>query len=520
MTLPARAAKPVPWTYRPLTLEAGLRGAVNRTPGKLALREGNRALTYRQLVDRVDRVAAAAAHDLDLRPGERAAIIASNRLEFIEIVTGLSSIGAAAVMVSPRLAAAEIKFMCNDARVRAVFVEATLEDTVRAIDFATVERFIVIGKDYEDWLARARAARPDAAVEEWEPFSIHYTSGTTGRPKGVVLTHRSRTLIFYSMAVEYGCYSPDDRALAVAPLYHGAGFAFAMAPLFFGGYCEILQRFEPDHILNAITAARATNIFLVPTHFHAIFGLDSATLAAYRRGPLKSIIANAAPLPQATKEKIVDFFGPGLLHETYGSTETGIVCNLRPQDQLRKIKCVGLPFPCTEVRLLDEQGREVGPDMVGELFSRSPCQFEGYLDRPDETVAAFCGDWFSAGDMATRDSEGYLYIVDRKKDMVISGGLNIYPREIEEVLYTHPSVAEAAVIGLPDDYWGEALKAFVVARAGAPKSVQALIDHCRESLAGYKVPRQIEFIDALPRNPAGKVLKTALRARNEPAPRA
>jgi long-chain acyl-CoA synthetase len=502
----------LPWQYRPVTLDAGVRASFNRTPDKLALREGDRTLTYRQLLSRINRVSSAAMGDLGLRLGDRAAILAGNCLEYIEIMCGLSGVGIAVATPSPRLTAAEVRLICDDCGARVLFVERALEDAVRAITFATVERIIVIGGDYEDWIARGRDETPDVVVDEWQPFSIPYTSGTTGLPKGVTLPHRARTLIFYAMAVEYGCYSPDDHALAIAPLCHGAGFAFAMAPIYFGGSCEIIRKFEPDRVLEALMASAATNIFMVPTHFHSIFALEKPVLDRYRREALRTIISNAAPLPQATKEKIVDFFGPDLLHETYGSTESGIVCNLRPQDQLRKVKCVGLPFPNTEVRVLDDAGNEVAPNAVGELFSRSPYHYNGYWGREEETRAAFRGDWFSAGDMAVRDEEGYIYLVDRKKDMVISGGINVYPREIEEVLFTHPAVAEAAVIGIPDDHWGEVLKAFVVVRRGASPDAEELLAHCRATLAGYKIPKAVEFIGALPRNTAGKVLKTELRA--------
>lgn len=511
MAIETRSAQ-IPWTYRPVTLDAGVRASFNRTPDKLALRESERALTYRQLLTRINRVGSAAIGDIGLRLGDRAAILAGNCLEYIEIMCGLSGVGVAVATPSPRLTSAEVKLICDDCGARVLFVERALEDMVRAIAFATVKRIIVIGGDYEDWMAQGRDAAPDIAIDEWQPFSIPYTSGTTGQPKGVTLSHRARTLIFYAMAVEYGCYSPDDRALAVAPLCHGAGFAFAMAPVYFGGYCEIIRRFEPARILGQLNVAMATNIFLVPTHFHAIFGLEQSELARYRRDTLRTIISNAAPLAQATKEKIVGFFGPGLLHETYGSTESGIVCNLRPQDQLRKTKCVGLPFPNTEVRLLDGEGNEVGPNVVGELFSRSPYHYNGYWGRDEETRATFRDDWFSAGDMAQRDEEGYIYLVDRKKDLVITGGINVYPREIEEVLFAHPGVAEASVIGVPDEYWGETLKAFIVKRHDASPSADDLLAHCRASLAGYKIPKTVEFIAALPRNTAGKVLKTELRA--------
>ena len=251
-----RAAE-LPWTYRPVTLDAGVRAAFNRTPDKLALRETDRTLTYRLLVSRINRVSSAAMGDLNLRLGDRAAILSGNCLEYIEIMCGLSGVGIAVATPSPRLTAAEVKLICDDCGASVLFVERALEDMARAISFATVKRIIVIGGDYEDWLAKGRDVAPDIAVDEWQPFSIPYTSGTTGTPKGVTLPHRARTLIFYAMAVEYGCYSPDDRALAVAPLCHGAGFAFAMAPVYFGGYCEIIRRFERgEPLLNVVDRKR------------------------------------------------------------------------------------------------------------------------------------------------------------------------------------------------------------------------------------------------------------------------
>jgi long-chain acyl-CoA synthetase len=214
--------------------------------------------------------------------------------------------------------------------------------------------------------------------------------------------------------------------------------------------------------LRAVHSGRVTGMFTVPTHYHAIFGLDRAVLEANRGNRLKGIVANAAPLPQSMKEQIVEYFGDGLLHETYGSTEAGVVSNLRPRDQLRKRNCVGQPFIGNSVRLLDEQGLEVGPGVVGELFSTSPFLFNGYWNNETATQDAFRHGWVSVGDLAMRDEEGYLYIVDRKKDMVISGGMNIYPREVEDVLNGHPSVAESAVFGIPDPQWGESLVACVV----------------------------------------------------------
>jgi long-chain acyl-CoA synthetase len=249
---------------------------------------------------------------------------------------------------------------------------------------------------------------------------------------------------------------------------------------------------------------------MVPTHFQMIFALPPETLARYRRPPITSILANAAPLPQALKQKNIPYFGETVLHELYAATETGLVCNLRPKDQLRKICCVGTPFPHVEAEVRREDGSRCDAEEVGELWARNPVLFSGYWNRPDETAKAVKDGWVSVGDMARRDAEGFLYIVDRKKDMIISGGVNIYPREVEELLFTHPSIADAAVIGVPDDTWGERLRAFLVARDPSLEA-EAVAGFCTGRIASYKIPRDIVFVDALPRNANGKVLKTVLR---------
>ena len=501
----------LPPLYRPVTVDSGIRAAAGRTPAKVALREGARTLTYQALVERIDRVAAGASA-LGLRHGEAAALIAPNCLEYIEIVCGLAYAGVAVATPSPRLTAPEIAAILDDCAARVVFVDQGSAEAVQ--DVAPGARVIVLGDDYDDWRGFGPGAPPASPPAEWDVFSVPYTSGTTGRPKGVMLPHRSRSLIFFAMGVEYGCYSPDDYALATAPMCHGAGLAFAMAPVFFGGTCDIQASFRPDAFLATLAATRASNVFVVPTHLQAVLGLEPSTLSRLRgTHALRTMICNAAPLSQATKLAALDYFGDGLLHETYGCTEVGIATNLRPLDQRRKQRCVGLPFPGVELALLDEAGEPVAPGEVGEVFSRSPYLFNGYWGRPAETAAAFRpGQWVTGGDLARQDDEGFVYIVDRKKDMVITGGMNVFPREIEEVLFAHPAIADVAVVGIPDAYWGESLKAFVVLRPGLaapdPASLEA---YCRRSLAGFKAPRAYAFLPALPRNPAGKVLKTTLR---------
>jgi acyl-CoA synthetase (AMP-forming)/AMP-acid ligase II len=489
----------------------GIRASAQRVPTKVALSLGEDRLTYAQLVERSNRVANLARDGLGLSSGDRTALMAPNCLEFVEIVCGLATAGMPAAMINPRLTPGEVAYIANDSGARVLFVHESLAGVVEEAELETVERVVVIGGDYEELLAQARPQAPVAQLEEWDPFCISYTSGTTGNPKGAVLSHRSRALTFFAMAVEYGCYSPEDRAIAIAPLYQGGGFAFAMAPIAFGGTCEILPKFDPEHVLRLIPELGITNTFMVPTHFNALFALDESVREGADLASLRTIISNAAPLPQATKERIVDWLGDGILHETYGSTEGGIVTNLRPPDQLRKEQCVGLPFPCTEVRLLDGDGVEVEQGEIGELHSRSPYLFNGYWELPDATTDAFHEGWLSVGDMARTDEEGYIYIVDRKKDMIISGGVNVYPREVEEVLHDHPAVAEAAVVGVPDEYWGEAVRAVVALRTDSTATSEEIVEFCSSRLASFKLPKTLEFVDALPRNAAGKVLRRELR---------
>jgi len=502
-----------PNTFMPQTLVSGVLASTRAYPNKVALAEGERVLSYRNLADRMHKVACAALKS-GFQPGDHIALMSPNCLEYPEVVLGLSLIGIRTVLINPRLTNTEIDSILQDSGAVGIIVHQTVTGLISNSCSGLQDEAIVIGDNYDAW--RNEAPKKDLEdlihkVQEWETFALGYTAGTTGKPKGVMLSHRSRVLTFLGMSVAYGCYSPDDRSLALAPMYHGAGFAFGIAPIFFGGFCEIMPKFDPEQVLHKLSYLELTNTFMVPTHFNAIFALGADVRSQHRFPALKTIISNAAPLPQATKEKIVDYFGDKILHETYGSTEACIVTNLRPQDQLRKIRCVGQPFPLTQIQLRNDQHREVGVGEVGELFSRSPYLFNGYWNQPDATSETFQDGWVSVGDLAVRDEEGFYYIVDRKKDVIISGGVNVYPREIEEVLYLHPAIAEAAVIGVSDSYWGESAKAFIVQKLGSNLSQDDLESHCRASLAGFKIPKTYEWIEALPRNAAGKVLKQELK---------
>lgn len=495
---------------RSILIADGMRSAAFRTPDKIAIREGDRSLSYRKLVERIDRVSHMAV-GLGLGKGDFAAIQCRNRLEYLELVAGLSSAGVACATIGPAAPAPEVRFICENAGARVLFVDEALAEQARDCIPSSVERVVVMGQDYEPLLNEARSTRLDANVTEHDIFSVPYTSGVTGRPKGVMLAHRGRVLACYAMASEHGCYGPDDRAVATTPMFHGAGFLMALAPVFFGGSVVLLPRFDIEALLQTIEQSRATSAYMVPTHFAALFAAGK-TAQQFDLSSLKAVISGTAPLAQSMKARIIEHFGEGKLYERYGTTETNIACALRPADQLRKIACVGQALPATHLRLLDEHGNDCPPGEIGELAVASPYLFSGYLNLPEVTQKSMRGDWFVTGDLARIDEEGYVYLVDRKNDMIISGGENVYPREVEEVLLAHGAIAECAVAGIAHSYWGEQVTAWVVLKPNTNASAEDLTRLCRDHLSAYKVPKEIRFVGALPRNSMGKVLRRVLSA--------
>ena len=503
----------LPETFRSMTLGGALRAAAARDRHKTAILHDGVELSFGDLAERVGRLRDAAIATLGVRKGDNVAIVSRNRAEFMEVVAGLPDAGAAVATVNPRLAPPEVRQTLEDCGARLVFVDGASRGLVEASGLPGLT-LVEFGADYEALIANSPTDVVHPRIDEWDAWTIPYTSGTTGRPKGVVLSHRSRMLVGLICAAEFGCFGPDDRFLAMTPMNHGGGLGFPTGILAAGGSIEILDKFEAEVVLERLKFGGITGLFMVPTHFQMIFALPPETLAKYQRPPITAILANAAPLPQAMKETIIPYFGETVLHELYAATETGLVCNLRPKDQLRKQSCVGTTFPHVEAEVRRDDGTVCDPDEVGELWARGPVLFNGYWNRPEETAKAVKDGWVSVGDMVRRDSEGFLYIVDRLKDMVISGGVNIYPREIEELLFQHPDIADVAVIGVPDETWGERLRAYIVWR-GPEQDAATVTDFCAGKIAAYKIPKDIVAIAELPRNANGKVLKTELRLLQE-----
>ncbi|GAA0467981.1 acyl-CoA synthetase [Actinoplanes capillaceus] len=486
-----------------LTIAGGVREFGRATPDVIAVRDGDRELKYGALDERSSRIACALlAHGFSY--GDRVALLCGNRLEYPEIAAGIAKAGLVLVPVNPRLTAPEVDFILGHSGARALIVDPALAG---AVPDGFPGRIVHLGPEYEAWLGAARAVDPWIAVDERDPFCIAYTAGTTGDPKGVLVSHRSRSLTFYATALEWGI-GPGRRTIAVAPMYHGAGFAFAYAAVYCGATVSMLRSFQPDALLDMIQRDGAQSVFLVPTHAQLIRSFFEKVPAA---PALDTLYFNAAALPRVLKEWVFEAF-PGVgVHELYGSTEAGVITNLRPPDARRKAGTVGHPWFGTQVRVVGPDGAPAGPGQPGELYSRSPYLMNGYHENPAATAACTTADGFlTSGDIVIRDEEGFISIVDRVKDVIITGGVNVYPRDVEEVLLTHPAVAECAVVGEPDERWGERVVAYYVGRS--PVDAGDLEGFLRSRLAGFKVPKQYRTVAALPRNAAGKILKRELRS--------
>jgi O-succinylbenzoate-CoA ligase len=491
----------------------------DRVPDKEAVIEGDVRLTYAGFLDAATRFAAA-LHRLGIAPGERVGLLLPNGIAFAVAHFGCLLAGAISLPLNTRLAARELEFIVNDARVSALLVHVMFKDTWSAIRAAltSVRHAIGVGEAhgglpaFEELCAEpAGAWSPPAGGDgEDDVACILYTSGTTGRPKGAMMTHRNILFNNTSCKAHLGVLS-TDRTLIVLPMFHVTALNSQLSVFVeIGGTMAIMAAYKTQEVIRQLAEHRITCAILVPTICTLM--LISPHLAEGDLGALRLIAYGGAPMPAETIKGLQERF-PGLaIVNLYGLTETSSLSTaLPPADAATRAGSVGLPVSRTTIRIVDEGGRDLPAGAVGEIWIKGGQVVRGYFNRPEATAQAIADGWLRTGDLGRLDDQGYLYVVDRKKDMIIRGGENIYCIEVEEVLNAHPSVLESAVVPHPDPIFGEVVKAVCVLRPGARAGADEIIAFCKGRLADYKVPAHLRFLEELPRNPGGKVLKAALR---------
>jgi fatty-acyl-CoA synthase/long-chain acyl-CoA synthetase len=473
--------------------------------------------TYAEL----DRQANRLAHvfrDLGLKPGERFVWCGPNSPGVVCAGHARAKLGATTVPLNYRLTPEETAYIVDDADAALVYVDAEHAETFARIraQIPRVRHVVVFGGappdgmlDGDALVAQASDAEPPPAPAEY-PATMLYTSGTTGRPKGAVRPPTDPTAIV--PLLRHVGYVEDDVYLTTGPLYHSGPGGFLSVAHLLGNTAVLQRRFDAEDWLRLVQRHRVTTTFSAPTPIRLVVNLPAAVKARYDRSTMKRMIANAAPWSFALKEQYLADFPEDSLWEVYGSTELGVDTVLAPRDQRRKPGSCGQAAPGVEIRLFDEEGREVTtPGTPGEVYVRSRNNFTSYHKAADKFAANRREDFLSVGDIAYRDDEGFYYICDRKSDMIISGGMNVYPAEIEAALERHPAVQEVAVFGVPSEEWGESVHAVVVARPGETLTADDVAAFARGHLAGYKVPRSVSLADELPKTGSGKILKRALR---------
>jgi long-chain acyl-CoA synthetase len=484
-------------------------------PDKPAVILGDRSIDFATLNRRANQ-AANVFRQIGLGDDDRAAVMSFNSIEYFELVNGLRKIGAIYVPINYRLRDAEAAYVVNDSGARIVvadqdhvpIIDAARSSIQRDIPFLAIDGSAPGGwLDYPDLRSASSDERPPGEGPRLGATMI-YTSGTTGAPKGA---WRPNGLALENILQVIGLFelSQSDVHLLCGPVYHSGPGIFVVLHHILGATVVVQRKFDAEAALDLIERHRITTTFMAPTMLARL--VDAQEREPRDVSSLRAIILSAAPCPYALKVRAHKVLGE-VLWETYAATETGFNTVLRPQDQLRKPGSCGTAVPGQEIRLLRDDGSEAAVGEPGEFFVRSSWLAE-YYNRPDATAGSQRDGFFSVGDVAYRDEEGYYYVCDRRIDMIISGGMNVYPAEVEAALSAHPAVMDVAVIGVPDDEFGEAVKAVVQLRPGKGAASEELIEFCAERVAGYKKPRSVDFVDELPRDAAGKLLKRKLRER-------
>ncbi len=504
-----------------LTLGQAVESHARLRPTEIAIRDLTESLTWAGLDERANRLANALL-GMGLVKGDRVGVLAYNRIEWVEIYLGAAKAGLVAVPVNFRLTADDVAYIADDCQVSAFIVEASLRDRVESARTQLAipdDRWLLLDGEAPGWhrydhaLGSASEQAPPVVVAPDDLWCLMYTSGTTGRPKGAMRSHRSMAMIASATAIEFSLRR-NDTALLVMPLCHANSLNFMTAFVALGAAVTIfsMASFDPRRCLEELS--NATFSSLVPTHYSMMLEVPLAQRPD--TGSIAKLLVSSATAFVETKRRIIEMFPNAGLYELYGSTEAGWVTMLHPADQFDHLGSVGREVVgSAPIRLLDDDGQEVPDGDPGELFSSSPQNFEGYWNLPDKTSEAFRGAYLTVGDIARRNADGYIELIDRKKNLIVSGGENIYPSEVENVLADHASVLDVAVVGVPDEKWSERVVAAVVLRDGATADESELADWCASRLAGFKRPREIAFLNSsdMPRNATGKILHRELRER-------
>ena len=496
-------------------------------PDKIGARDLDRAMTFRQWRDRSARLANALL-GLGLKKGDRVCVLAYNCVEWVEIYAAMAFSGLVMVPVNFRLVGPEIQYIVENCEARAIIVQDELTavlETVRGGISIPAANFIAFGKqkragsyrDYEKLLSDASDTIPAVRVEVTDPWAFMYTSGTTGKPKGAIRSHSASSMIALVTQSELSVRT-DDSALLVMPMCHANSLFFFGAFLGTGARVTVYNRksIDPEELVRTLSENGSTFTSLVPTHYIMMLGLPPAVRAKYNVEAVTKMMISSAPARADTKREVMEYFRNTGLFELYGSTECGWVTMLHPEEQFSKLGSVGRETVGSQrIRILDPNGNEVRDGETGELYSCNAQTFDGYWKLPEKTREAFRGDYCTVGDLARRDEDGFIHLVDRKSNMVISGGENVYPSEVEALLGGHPKIKDVAVIGVADPKWGERVHAVIIPHDGTALSEAEIIEWSRDKIAGYKRPRSISVIveSEMPRTATGKIQHRILRER-------